>query len=154
MTVSALRWFKAALLLQIALVGYWLAMQTVDLSPWNDLSAAEAGDALRAVFVWNGLPLLACMALFALGVELLGWLAVAGYAVWLAREAWVWWWPYAIGADDDWKAHYAASFSRTMKVLPADATHLAPDAQHLALQGLAILAIAAAAMAAARMRHL
>ena len=37
MTVSALRRFKAALVLQILLLAYWLTMEVVDLHPWNDI---------------------------------------------------------------------------------------------------------------------
>ena len=42
MTVSALRWFKAALVLQILLLAYWLAVELVSL-PLERSRVARAG---------------------------------------------------------------------------------------------------------------
>ena len=154
MTVSALRWFKIALVLQIALVAYWLTIAVVDLFPWNDLSAGPAGAELGVGIAKNVLPLLACMAIFVLGVPVLGVLSAVGYAGYLLWQIWVWWKPYFLGADPAWQAFYAEHFSRTLKVLPAHGANLAPDAQHLVLQGLTLLTLFVTAMAVARMQHL
>ena len=154
MTVSALRWFKIALILQIALVAYWLAMGVVDLSPWNDLGSGPGGGELGVEIARNVLPLLACMAIFALGVSALGWVAVAGYTAYFLWQLWTWWKPYFLGADSAWQAYYAEHFSRTLKVLPAHGANLPPDAQHLVLQALALVTLFVTAMAVARMQHL
>jgi hypothetical protein len=154
MTLSALRWFKAALVLQVLLVGYWLMIQTVDLFPWNDVVSGPASDDLRLSIAIKMLPLLALMAVFALGVPVLGVVSVAGFALYLAVQLWFWWKPYAWGANGEEQAAYAEGFSRTMKVLPTYGTHLPPDTQHIVLHVLILLTLIVSAIAAARMRHL
>jgi hypothetical protein len=154
MTVSALRWFKAALVLQVLLLGYWLAIEVVDFYPWNDIAARPAEFDLRGGVAVTGLALCGLMVLFALGVQPLAVLSVIGYGVYLAIQLWIWWKPYVIGADPAWQGVYDLLYERTLKLLPADAAHLAPDAQHLVLQGLTLLTLIAGVMAAARMRHL
>ena len=154
MTVAALRWFKAALVLQAILVGYWLAMEAVSIFPWNDLASLPAGYDLRWEVTLNALPLLAFMLLFALGVPPIAMLSVLGYAAYLAWQLWIWWKPFALGADAAWQAKYAASFSHTLKAIPSFGMHLAPDAQHLTLQALTLVTLIATAIAAAHMRHL
>jgi hypothetical protein len=94
------------------------------------------------------------MAIFALGVSVLGWLSVAGYAVYFAWQAWTWWKPYFLGADPAWQAYYAEHHSRTLKVLSVHGTNLPPDAQHLMLQGLALVTLFVTTMAVTRMQHL
>jgi hypothetical protein len=154
MTVSALRWFKIALVMQIALVAYLLTIAVVDLFPWNDVAAGPAGRQLGIAIAKNALPLLACIAIFALGVSALGWLSVVGYAAYFLWQVWIWWKPYFLGADAAWQAYYAEHFSRTLKVLSAHGANLPPDAQHLVLQGLAFVTLFVTAMAVARMQHL
>lgn len=154
MTVSALRWFKAALFLQILLLAYWLTIEVVAIFPWNDLGSRPAGYDLRRSIAFNALQLSAYMALFAFGLRPLAMLSVAGYAGYLAWQLWAWWKPYILGAGSDWQALYAESFSRTLKVLPAFGARLPPDAQHLVLQALTLLTLIATIMAVARMRHL
>ena len=154
MTVSALRWFKAALVLQVLLLAYWLAMQVVDLFPWNDLASQPPGHDLRSAIALNALPLLAFMAIFAFGIRALAMVSVLGYAGYLGWQLWTWWKPFALGASAEWRAAYAKGFSRTLKVLPAFGERLAPDAQTLTLQALALATLVATAMAVARMRHL
>jgi hypothetical protein len=94
------------------------------------------------------------MALFAFGLRPLAMLSVLGYTGYLAWQLWIWWKPYALGAGSDWQSIYSTVYLRTFKVLPADATHLAPDAQHLALQLLTLVTLIATAVALSRMRHL
>jgi hypothetical protein len=154
MTVSALRWFKAALVLQALLIAYWLTILSVDLFPWNDVASGPASDDLRLTIAINTLPLLALMAIFALGIPVLGMVSAAGFTIYLAAQLWFWWKPYAWGANAEEQAAYAEGFSRTMKVLPAHGAHLAPDMQHIVLHVLILLALIATAIAASRMRHL
>jgi hypothetical protein len=154
MTVSALRWFKAAILLQILLLAYWLAIEVVDVFPWNDLASRPVGYDFRWSVAVNALQLLAYMALFAPGVRPLAMVATAGYGVYLALQLWTWWKPFVLGAGGDWQALYASTYSRTLKILPELGSRLAPDAQHLTLQILTLVTLIATAMAVARMRHL
>jgi hypothetical protein len=154
MTVSALRWFKIALVIQIALVAYWLAIEVVNLFPWNDIASRPETYDLRRAIAINALQLLAYMAIFAFGVRVLAFVSVAGYAGYLAFQTWSWWKPYFLGADPAWVKFYTENFSRTLKVLPVHGANLPPDAQHLALQALTLLALFVTAMAAARMQHL
>lgn len=154
MTVSALRWFKAALVIQILLIAYWLGIESVNFFPWNDIASRPADYDFRGSVAIVGLTLCGLMLLFSFGAQPLAVLAVVGYGIYLAVQLWTWWKPYVIGADEAWQNQYAELYLRTLKVLPADPAHLAPDAQHLALQVLTLLALIASAMAAARMRHL
>jgi hypothetical protein len=154
MTVWALRWFKAALVLQIILVAYWLTIEVVALFPWNDLESLSADYDLRKAIALNALQLLAYTLIFALGIRLLAMISVAGYALYLAIQLWIWWKPFAMGADPAWQERYAQSFARTLKLIPSYGTHLAPDAQHIVLQLLTIATLVATVMAVARMRHL
>jgi hypothetical protein len=154
MTVSALRWFKAALFLQILLLAYWLVIELVSVFPWNDIASLPPGYDLRWSVAINALQMLIYMGLFALGVQTIAMLSVLGYAGYLAWQLWLWWKPYVLGASSDWQSLYAASFARTLKVLPADGTHLPPDAQHLVLHVLILLTLIATVMAVARMQHL
>ncbi len=154
MAVSALRWFKAAIALQILLLAYSLAMQVLDLFPWNDLaSRPETYDLRRAVAI-NALSQLVFMGLFALGIRLLAGISVVGYAGYLALQLWKWWPPYLFGADAAWQERYVGSFARTLKLLPSYGSHLAPDAQHLALHLIMLVTLITTATAAGKMRHL
>ena len=154
MTVSALRWFKAALVLQILLLAYWLTMEVVDLHPWNDIASRPAGYDLRWSIAVNALQMLAYMALFAPGVRPLAIVSTVGYGVYLALQLWTWWKPFVLGASSEWQALYAESFARTLKVLPVYGTRLPPDAQHITLQVLTLLTLIATGMAVSRMQHL
>jgi hypothetical protein len=154
MTLSALRWFKAALVLQILLLAYWLTIEVVAIFPWNDLAARPAGFDLGRDIALNALQLLAYMALFAFGIQSLAVLSVLGYAAYLGWQLWIWWKPYFLGASSDWQALYATSYSHTLRALPDYGARLQPDAQHLALQALTLLTLIATIVAVARMRHL
>lgn len=154
MAVSALRWFKAALAVQILLIAYWLAMEVIPLFPWNDIATRPATYDFRAAVAMNALPLLAFLLIFSFGVRVLAVLSVVGYAVYLAIHAWRWWKPYALGADPAWQVFYTENFLRTLKVVPAYGTRLPPDAHHIALQGLTLIVVVVTGMAVARMRHL
>jgi hypothetical protein len=154
MAVSALRWFKAALVLQVLLLAYWLAMEVLDLFPWNDLQSRPETFDLRHAIAVNALQQLAYMGLFALGIRLIGLISAIGYGAYLALQLWTWWPPYLFGADEAWQARYAESFARTLKVLPSPGNHLAPDAQHLVLQLLTLAVLVATAGSVAKMRHL
>ncbi len=154
MTVAALRWFKAALVVQALLVGYWLAIEVVDIFPWNDLASRSLDYGLNTEIAVTALPLLGLMLLFALGVRPLAILSVLGYLGYLVWEIWVWWKPFVIGADPAWKAFYASNLARTLKLIPAIGQHIPPDAQHLALQLLMLVTLLVTATATGHIRHL
>jgi hypothetical protein len=154
MAVSALRWFKAALFLQVLLLGYLLATEALDLFPWNDVAARLPGYDLGKAIAVGTMPSLASLGIFALGFRPLAILSVIAYGALLAWELWTWWPRYLFGADAAWQSAYEASFSRTLKLLPASDTNLPPDAQHLVLQLLLIAVIAVATIAASKMPHL
>jgi hypothetical protein len=154
MANSALRWFKAAIVLQILLLAYWLAIEVVELNPWNDLAARGADYDLRASIMLNALPQLAFMALFGLGIRPAATLSALGYGVYLAAQLWFWWRPVVWAADAEWPRHYGELYARTIKVPYSEGLALAPDAQHLALQALTFLTLFVTAMAASRMRYL
>jgi len=154
MAVVALRWFKAALVVQILLLGYWLAMELVNLFPWNDLAARAADYRLDRSVAVTMLPLLALTGLFAIGLRPLAMLSVVGYALFLVMQVWTWWKPFILGADQEWEVRYAALFGRTLKLMPPTDTYLPPDAQHLVLQLLTLATVIVTGMAVARMQHL
>jgi hypothetical protein len=154
MTVAALRWFKAALVLQLLLLGYWLTIEVVHLSPWNDLAARPADYDLGQSIALNALQLVVYSVLFSFGSQALATLALLGFAGYLGWQLWMWWKPFAMGADAAYQAYYAANFSHTLKVIPTLGARIPPDAQHLTLHLLALLVVFATAMAVARMQHL
>lgn len=154
MATSALRWFQAAIVLQVLLLAYWLAIEVVGLFPWNDLAARPDDYDLAQSVALNALPQLAFMALFALGVRVTAAVSAIGYGVYLAVQLWVWWKPFVMKADANWYGRYTELYSRTVKLLPPEGLRLAPDAQHLALQALILATLLVTAMAVARMRYL
>jgi hypothetical protein len=154
MATSALRWFQAAIVLQVLLLAYWLTIEVVGLFPWNDLTVRPDDYDLPRSVALNTLPQLACMALFALGIRLTASVATLGYAIYLGVQLWVWWEPFLLKADANWYGQYVDLYSRTIKVLPSEGLRLAPDAQHLTLQALTLVTLLVMAMAVARMRYL
>ncbi|WP_334165363.1 hypothetical protein [Phenylobacterium sp.] len=126
---------------------YLQVVAWVDLYPWNDvrrsdgqetldvLAAAATGVLTGALWVsrvWA--PLLSAMAL----------------SMWAWLQAMTWWAPYFAGAPPGWQAVYGLWFENTVHVLPRDARHLPPDANHLTLHLLIVAALAASLLAAWR----
>ncbi len=58
-----------------------------------------------------------------------------------------WWIPYIEGASPEWKTTYAKWFASGVQILPATPDHLPPDANHVVLQVLALIAFAFSAVA-------
>ncbi len=154
MTVVALRWFKVALVLQALLVGYFLTIEVVALFPWNDLAVRGADHDLRQSIAYTALPLVALTGIFALGVRPLAFISLLGYGIFLIVQLWMWWEPYVMGADAAWTARHAELYANTMKALPSFGAHIAPDAQHLALQALTLLTLWVSGKSVACMKHL
>src|SRR5687767_1493074 len=118
MALSALRWFKLALMLQALLLAYWLAIEVLNLFPWNDIGARPEDYDLQRTIAWHGLQQLAFIVLMATGIQLVAFMAVCGYAVWLGVQLWAWWMPWVNGASPEWRDEYRVLFSRTLNVLP------------------------------------
>ncbi len=141
-------------MLQLLLIGYRLAIEVVSLPPWNDLAARPDSFDLGFNVAIGALPLVGFAFLFASGVQSLATLAALGFGGYLAWQLWVWWKPFAIGADAGWRAYNAANFSDTLHVIPSFGSHLPPDAQHITLHLLALITVLTTATAVSHMRHL
>ena len=74
----------------------------------------------------------------------------AALVVWAALQVTTWWSPYVWGASEGWRTVYDRWFARTVQWLPSDGVHLPPDANHLVLQGLILVALATCLAAAWR----
>ena len=154
MARSALRWFKAALLVQILLAAYWLALVVVDLYPWNDLRVRAWNYSPRYEIAVNALQLLGYAALFTTGIRLLALLSMLGYAAYLGLQIWTWWLPFLRGATPKWQEFYTQNYAETLKLMPSAMPYPAPDAQHIALQALTLVVIIVTGVALAKMRDL
>jgi hypothetical protein len=154
MARSALRWFKVALLVQIALVAYWLALEVVDAFPWNDLRVRAWDYSPRYEIAVNVFQLLGYTALFATGIRLLALLSVLGYAAYLGLQIWTWWLPYFQGASPEFQEQYTQNYALTLKLVPAAMPYPAPDAQHIVLQALTAIVLIVSAVTLAKMRDL
>ena len=141
-------------MLQVLLLAYGLGTEVLDLFPWNDLASRSGQYDLKRAIAMNALPQLGFMGAFALGLRPLAALSTIGYGGYLALMLWRWWPAYLFGADPTWQAIYAESFSRTLKLLPAQGTHLPPDAEHLTMHLLTLATLVATAGATAKMRYL
>lgn len=134
------------------LAGYvWLVLW-IPLGDWNRQPGRRLLTALLAGR-WPGLDDLAVLALVTLPAVLAGlaWkrpasprpllgAALAVDTVWLALQIRSWWLPYAFGTNVRWQLEYAQG--PTTKVLPSFGNHIPPDAMHLAIHVLLVLAIA------------
>ena len=127
-------WGHAAILAQIVLLIYFLATEWLDLFPWNDVFRASARHHLVGTAV-NGLPIFVLACAFIWQAHSLMGVGVVFYALWLATQLRIWWWPYLFGASDQQREEYEKLFGRTWKFLPPIGNHPIPDAQHLVLQG-------------------
>ena len=154
MARSALRWFKAALLVQILLAAYWLALEVVDLYPWNDLRVRAWDYSPRYEIAVNALQLLGYAALFATGFRPLALLSLLGYAGYLGFQIWTWWLPFFRGASLGWQEFYTQNYAETLKLVPAAMPYPAPDAQHIVLQALTVVVVVVSALALAKMGDL
>jgi hypothetical protein len=131
----------------LVLGGYLQLVEWVDLHPWNDVRHGNGQETLDLI-------------LAGASIILVGWLWIsrrwAPLAASLALAAWAWlqiasWWiPYVQGASPGWRRVYARWFADTVQILPRDADHLPPDANHLVLQALILAALIASAAAFVR----
>lgn len=144
MTWTAHRVAAAAVLV----LGIYLQVVTwVDLYPWNDVRRSEGQETLDVLMAAATGVLTGALWVSRIWAPLLSAMALSMWA-WL--QAMTWWAPYIAGAPPGWQAAYGAWLEDTVHVLPRDAAHVPPDANHLTLQALIVAALAASLLAAWR----
>lgn len=134
---------KAVLWSVVAMLGYFVVDNHVDLYPWNDLDrvGSQLASTLSGVIPFT----LAALA-FRLGWR---WAMVffAGYAwVWLGIQVWNWWVPYLFGGERSFLPEY----ERTLHPLPPINGRPGPNAEHLVLQLLSLVMALSMTMANVR----
>jgi hypothetical protein len=131
----------------VGLVGAYLqVVEWIDLGPWNHFVGGSNGQE-RADLLIGVLTVLLVAALWR-GGRIATFGAVAATAAWGALQIATWWVPYFQGASPAWQRTYTRWFAPNLQVLPADATHLPPDANHLLLHILVAAAFCLALSAA------
>lgn len=135
----------------LAALGIYLQIiEWIDIRPWNNITQGNGQE---------GLDVALAVAMAVLVVLLLrcrpwsAWLVSALLSVWAMLQISTWWIPYLAGASPAWERTYAKWFQDNLQVLPTSPGHLPPDASHLVLHALIVLALAmslAAALAPTR----
>ena len=138
---------RLAALCVLVLGGYLQLVEWVDLFPWNDVRRGNGQETLDLILAAATLVLAATLWVSRRWAPLL---AVGGLAAWAWLQAVTWWFPYFEGASPGWRRTWDRWFSETIHILPRDADHLPPDANHLLLQALIVVALAASLTAVAR----
>lgn len=130
--------FVLAATAQSVLAVYLQAIEWVPMFPWNDLSRGNGQEALDVVLgavsialvygTWRGRR------------RLIG-LAAVAQTLWLAMQMDSWWRPYLIGASEVERRFHARWFGRTVTFLPSIGDHPTPDAAHVVLHVLLVIAL-------------
>lgn len=133
----------------VAAAGVYLQLvEWVDLGPWNSFVAGSNGQA-QADILFAVLSVVLVAALWRGGrAAELG--AVTATGAWAVLQIATWWIPYIQGASPAWQHTYATWFAENVQLLPGDATHLPPDANHVVLQVLIAAAFTLSLCAARR----
>jgi hypothetical protein len=130
----------------VAVLGVYLqVVEWVDLFPWNDVRTGSGQEMLDLLLALLSVMLVGWMWTSRRWAQLVATLALA---VWAALQVTTWWSPYLWGASPGWKRTWERWFSETVQVLPNDGVHLPPDANHLVLQLLILVALGLSAPAA------
>ncbi len=125
---------------------YLQLVEWVDLGPWNTFVDGSNGQE-QVDLLLGVLTIVLVVSLWRGGrVATLG--AVAATGAWAALQIATWWVPYYQGAAPAWQRTYARWFADNVQVLPGDATHLPPDANHLVLHILIAVAFVLSLLAA------
>jgi hypothetical protein len=136
---------RLAAIAVLALGGYLQLVEWVDLYPWNNVRHGNHQEMLDLAI---GAATLALAALMWIGWRPAAWLSAAGLGVWAWLQLTTWWIPYFAGASPGWARTYARVFAETTAWLPRSEGHLPPDANHLVLHLLIVIALAASVRAA------
>jgi hypothetical protein len=139
-TIIAMGWLSASLILQVILAVYFQAVLWFPLGRWNDqpgkrlIEMVNDGQALPAVgfAILMALPVLLFALAYAKRCLWLMWLAVVGYGAWATMQIQSWWVPWVVGADER-ALNNQKALERTYKLFPASSTHPAPDSMHFVL---------------------
>jgi hypothetical protein len=118
---------------------YFVVVNHVDLYPWNNLVSPQLPSTLAGVVPFYALA-------FATGTRWLMLIGVVHSYIWLLLQVRQWWIPYLLGPtpihkDFGWYTEHG--YSETIKFLPAIADRPVPDAEHIVLQALSLLVVAA-----------
>lgn len=125
---------------------YLQLVEWVDLGPWNNFVQGSNGQE-QVDLLLGVLTVVLALSLWRGGrIAALG--AVAATGAWAALQIATWWVPYLQGATPAWQRTYARWFADNVQVLPGDATHLPPDANHLLLHILIAVAFVLSLIAA------
>lgn len=143
--IAAGRAYRRAAIAVLALGAYLQFVEWVDLFPWNDIRRGNGQETLDLALA--GATVLLCGWLWTRSrlSAIVSSLALAGWAVLQIKT---WWIPYFAGASESWKKIYAAWFDETVSILPRTADRLPPDANHIVLHVLILIALSASLSAA------
>lgn len=139
-----MQWPRLSLFSQIALLVYLEVIEWVNLFPWNDI---RRGNGQAGLDIAIGLVMIAAILATTRRLRTVMAIATTLYAIWLWLQIDGWWISYIQGASPAWKRTYARFFSQTIQVLPINGDHLPPDACHLVLQLLIVVALATTGLA-------
>ncbi len=137
-------WTRWSIVSQIGLLVYLELIEWVNLFPWNDV---RGGNGQGKLDIAIGIVMLAAIWATARRVRFVMALATMLYSFWLWLQIDSWWISYVRGASPEWQRVYERYFSKTVHILPAAGNRLPPDACHLVLQILIVLALVTTAAA-------
>lgn len=136
---------RRAALAVLALGVYLQVVEWIDLFPWNDVRTGNGQETLDLMLAPLTVVLVAWMWTSRRWAQLVATLALGA---WAGLQVMTWWSPYVWGASPGWKRVWTRWFADTVQVLPNDGVHLPPDANHLVLQLLILVALVLSAAAA------
>ncbi len=120
--------------------GYLQLVEWVDLFPWNDVRSGNGQETLDLILA--GVTIFLVIFLW-FGGKSAAILSSIGMAIWTWLQLSTWWIPYILGASPGWKRVYESWFSETLQLLPSTEINLPPDANHLVLHILILVALVA-----------
>ncbi len=125
--------------ISMLVVGVYLQfVEWIDMFPWNDIRSGNGQETLDLILA--GVTFLFVISLW-FGGKWAAALSSIGMLVWIYLQISTWWIPYFFGASEGWKRVYANWFSETVHILPSTADNLPPDANHLLLHILILVAL-------------
>lgn len=127
--------------------GYLQVVEWIDLYPWNDVRTGNGQETLDLILA--GATIVLILGLWFFGRAAAS-VAAAALAAWIYLQAVTWWVPYFQGASPGWRRVYEKWFADTINILPRTEDKLPPDANHLTLHLLLLLAFALCLLAVFR----
>lgn len=136
---------RAAALSVMILGGYLQLVEWVDMFPWNNI---RNGNGQEMLDIAMGITTLILATLLWRGWRAAALVSALAIAFWAWLQIQSWWIPYFQGATQGWERHYEHWFGETVSWLPRSDRHLPPDANHLVLHVLIVIALVACVRAA------